>query len=335
MTVLLTGGAGYIGSHMAARLLAMEIDFVVVDNLSNSDKRNLNALQLHFKKEIKFVQCDIRDRVPMQALFKHHKINSVIHFASLKSVEESVRQPLLYEKNNVQGACELIDIAKKFEVQNFIFSSSACVYGEPITLPIDEAHRIKPATPYGQNKVAIETILKEDPYFTSHCRTTILRYFNPIGAFTDGLIGETPRGMPCNLMPNILGVVKQDYPYLRVFGDDYATPDGSAVRDYIHIMDLVDAHLLALKDGLLGVTTFNVGTGQGYSVWEIIDALEKVNQTEIPTKVLARREGDVGSCYADNQKIIQELGWKPRRDLYQMCRDAYLFASLSRRPDDK
>ena len=330
MTVLLTGGAGYIGSHMAARLLAMDIDFVVIDNLSNSDKRNLDALQLHFKKEIKFVQCDIRDRATMQAVFKDHRVTSVIHFASLKSVGESVRQPLLYKKNNVQGARELIDIAKKYGVQQFIFSSSACVYGEPQTLPIDETHRIKPANPYGQNKVAIENMLTEDPYFTSHCRTIILRYFNPIGAFTDGLIGEIPRGVPNNLMPYILGVVNQDYPYLQIFGDDYATPDGTAVRDYIHIIDLVDAHLKALQDGTLGVTTFNVGTGQGYSVREIIDNFEIVNQVEIPFQIVARREGDVASCYANNQKITQELGWKPRRDLKQMCRDAYLFACLSR-----
>jgi UDP-glucose 4-epimerase len=315
---------------MAAELLAKDIDFVIVDNLSNSDKRNLDTLHCHFKKEIRFVQCDIRERVPLQKVFKDHRVTSVIHFASLKSVGESVRKPKLYKENNEQGARELIYIAKKCGVQQFIFSSSACVYGEPLTLPIDETHRIRPTNPYGQNKVAIETMLREDPYFTSHCRTTILRYFNPIGAFTNGLIGEIPRGVPNNLMPYILGVANKEYPHLRIFGDDYATPDGTAVRDYIHIMDLVDAHLKALQDGAQGLTTFNVGTGQGYSVREIIDTFERVNQIEVPFQVVARREGDVASCYADNKKITQELGWKSRRDLSQMCRDAYLFASLTR-----
>jgi len=335
MTILLTGGAGYIGSHIAARLLDMEIDFVVVDNLSNSDMRNINALQSHFKKEIKFVLCDIRNREKMQELFKDHQVSSVIHLASLKSVGESVRNPFIYEKNNVQGAWELINIAKKFKVEQFIFSSSACVYGEPQYLPIDEAHRIKPTNPYGQNKVAIETLLNQDAYFTAHCRTTILRFFNPIGAFTDGLIGEIPRGVPNNLMPCILGVTKQDYPYLRIFGDDYETPDGTAVRDYIHIMDLVNAHLAALKNKVLGVRTFNVGTGRGYSVREIIDTFETVNQIKIPFKVVARRAGDVASCFADKQKITQELGWKPLLNLNEMCQDAYLFSSLSRKLDEK
>lgn len=335
MTVLLTGGAGFIGSHMAAELLVQDIDFVVVDNLSNSDKRNLDTLQKHFKKEISFVQCDIRERIPMQKVFKDHRVNSVIHFASLKSVGESIWKPQFYKENNEQGARELIDIAKKCGVQQFIFSSSATVYGEPQFFPIDETHRILPTNPYGQNKVAIEKMLRDDPYFTSHCRTTILRYFNPIGAFKNGLIGEIPRGVPNNLMPYIVGVVNHEYPYLQIFGDDFTTSDGTAVRDYIHIMDLVDAHLKALQNGVPGVTTFNVGTGHGYSVKEVIDVFERVNQVEVPFQVVARREGDVTSCYADNKKITQELGWKPRRDLSQMCRDAYLFASLTRTPNGK
>jgi len=335
MTILITGGAGFIGSHIAAQLLVNDVDFVIVDNLSNSDRQNLNSLQWFFKKEIKFEHFDIREVERMQEVFEDHQVTSVIHCASLKSVGESINQPIHYEKNNVDGSRVLVELAKSFNVQKFIFSSSACVYGEPKYLPIDETHRLSPVSPYGQNKMVIEDMLRKDPYFDSHCRTIIFRYFNPIGSFGDGLIGEIPRGTPNNLMPYILGVVNQDYSHLRIFGNDYQTTDGTAVRDYIHIMDLVDAHIVALQDKTLGLSTFNVGTGNGISVNEIIDSFKAINGVEVPCQVEARRAGDVASCYADNKKIIQQLSWRPNRSLNQMCRDAYLFARTIRMRNDK
>jgi len=326
MSILLTGGAGFIGSHMAGFLLKKDIDFVIVDNLSNSDLRNINELKFFFQKDIKFLHADIRDEIKMHSIFDQFNIDSVIHFASLKSVNESIRQEKLYYENNVIGSKILIDISKKFNVKKFIFSSSACVYGEPEYLPINEKHNLNPINPYGHNKIDIESILLNDQYFNVECNTKILRYFNPIGAFYDGLIGEIPRGIPNNLFPYLLGVVNGLYPFLKIFGNDYNTHDGTPIRDYIHIMDLIEAHFCAFEDNVVGTSILNVGTGEGFSVLDIIKMFEKVNNLIVPIKFNSRREGDSESCYADNKKIIKELSWLPSRSLENMCKDAYIFS---------
>ena len=326
MTILLTGGAGFIGSHMSALLLEQEHDFVVVDNLSNSDVSQLKKLEKFFKKKILFHKCDIRDKSSMEVIFDTNEIESVIHFAGLKAVNESVNEPKLYHDNNVIGSECLINLVCKYNIKNFIFSSSATVYGEPQYLPIDESHPLKAMSPYGQNKIDIEKLIIDNPFFNTRCATKILRYFNPVGAYKHGLIGEIPAGIPNNLMPYLLGVVNDTYPYLQVFGDDYNTNDGTPIRDYIHVMDLVEAHLSALQDNKQGIEIFNVGTGQGISVMQVIKAFEAANKIEVPYKIMLRREGDVESCYADNKKIQEKLSWKAKRNINDICKDAYLFS---------
>ena len=322
MTVLLTGGSGFIGSHMAAELMSQGIKFVVIDNLSNSDTSNLARLEKHYRQKVDFYPYDIRDERMLRSVFLQHHIDSIIHFAALKSVPESVRKPQLYHDNNVGGSKTLMAMAKEFHVKNFIFSSSATVYGDPQYLPIDEDHRIRASNPYGQSKIDTENLLINDNYFSADCSTKILRYFNPVGGHPDGLITEKPHGVPDNLMPYILGVASQKYPYLKVYGDDYPTPDGSAIRDYIHIMDLIDAHLLALNYDVRGIALFNVGTGRGVSVLEMLHAFEEANNMEVPFEVYPRRAGDACSVFADPKKIQQLLGWSAKRDLRSMCRDA-------------
>lgn len=325
MTILLTGGAGFIGSHMAAHLLSEHVTFIVVDNLSNADKTNLDILSKHFSREIPFQKCDLRDKDRLRRVFSEQGITAIIHFAGLKSVADSVINPGLYHDNNVTGSEVLMDVAEEFEVANFIFSSSATVYGEPQYLPFDEEHPLSATNPYAQTKIDIENLLIQKDYFSQHCSTKILRYFNPVGAYPNGLIGEQPKGTPNNLMPYMVGVANQTYPYLRVFGNDYPTPDGSAIRDYIHIMDLVEAHHLAMTHKSHGVYIWNVGTGKGSSVLEILQVFNEVNGLSIPFKTYPRRPGDVSSMFADTAKIEQELGWSARRDLGAMCRDAWLF----------
>ncbi|MDA7842765.1 UDP-glucose 4-epimerase GalE [Methylophilaceae bacterium] len=326
MNVLLTGGAGFIGTHMAAKLLENNLSFIVVDNLSNSNRSQLKKLEDHFLKKIPFYNFDIRDKNKMTIVFDENQIDSVIHFAGLKSVNESVNNPQLYYNNNVVGSINLLNLVKENNIKKFIFSSSATVYGEPKYLPIDEEHPLSAMSPYGQNKIDIEKSIFSDSFFKKNCSTTILRYFNPVGAFQDGLIGEIPMGIPNNLMPYLLGVINGDYPFLQVFGNDYKTTDGTPVRDYIHIMDLIDAHYQALQDNKLGIEVFNIGTGEGYSVMQMIKAFEQINEIKIPYKIMPRREGDVETCFADNKKILKRLNWKSTRDIYQICKDAYKFS---------
>jgi UDP-glucose 4-epimerase len=326
MTTLLTGGAGFIGSHMSALLIEHEHDFVVVDNLANSDVSQIKKLEKFFKRKIPFHKIDIRDKSSMEIIFDTNEIESVIHFAGLKAVNESVNEPKLYHDNNVIGSECLIDLVCKYDVKKFIFSSSATVYGEPEYLPIDEHHPLKAMSPYGQNKIDIESLILDNHYFNTRCATKILRYFNPVGAYNNGLIGEIPTGIPNNLMPFLLGVVNDTYPFLQVFGDDYNTNDGTPIRDYIHIMDLIEAHLLALQDNKQGIEIFNVGTGQGISVMEMIKAFEIANKIKVPYNIMPRRVGDVESCYADNKKIEEKLNWKAKRNLSDICKDAYLFS---------
>ena len=329
MTVMLTGGAGYIGSHMAAIFLKRNIDFVIVDNLSNSDKKNIKTLENFFHKSIKFEVEDLRDLKNMRRIFNTYQIDSVIHFASLKSVNESILKPQLYEDNNVYGSELLINLLKEYKVKKFIFSSSACVYGKPKNLPINENHPLNPINPYGQNKVDIESIIKDDLYFQTKCCTKILRYFNPIGSFADGLIGEFPKGQPQNLIPRILSIISDQKAFFEVYGNDYKTKDGTAIRDYVHIMDLIDAHYLTLLNNEIGIDIFNIGTGEGYSVLDIINTFKKVNNVDIPYIFKPRRKGDVESCYADNKKIKKMLNWAPTRNLESMCIDAFRFSKFA------
>lgn len=331
MTTLLTGGAGFIGSHMAGLLIQKKTDFVIVDNLSNSDLKNISLLESHFNCNINFQNIDIRNKKNMRNIFDRFNIKSVIHFASLKSVSDSILNPNIYEDNNVYGASLLIELIKEFNINKFIFSSSACVYGEPKYLPINENHPLNPINPYGKNKMDIEFMIQEDKYFKKQCCSKILRYFNPVGSFDGGVIGESLFNTPKNLMPYILGVINGIYPLLNVFGNDYMTDDGTAIRDYIHVMDLVDAHFLALMDNERGVKVFNIGMGVGYSVLDIINTFERVNNVVIPYKFKQRREGDVESCFADNSRIKNDLCWLPLRTLENMCMDAFIFSQKQKK----
>jgi len=325
MTILITGGAGFIGSHMAGFLLQKKIDFIILDNLSRSNLNNLNRLEVKFKRKIVFINLDLRNRDELDNFFSNHKIESVIHFAALKSVEESFSKADLYHENNVIGSKNLIELVKEFKIKNFIFSSSCCVYGYPKYLPVDENHSINPINPYGQSKVDIENLLIKDEFFSNFCNTTILRYFNPIGAFDDGLIGENAPHPPSNLMPSILGVACKKFPYLNIYGDDYHTEDGSAVRDFIHIMDLIEAHYMALEHNNHNIQIFNVGTGKGFSVFQILHTFQSINQVEIPFQIKSRRIGDADLIYANSDKIKNTLGWSPKRSLEDMCKDSYLY----------
>lgn len=327
MSILITGGAGFIGSHMAGLLLKKNIDFVLLDNFSNSNLSNLERLESKFKKKIKIYEVDLRDIKALDIFFKSHQINSVIHFAALKSVEESQKKPNLYYQNNVIGSLNLFENIKKNKIKRLIFSSSACVYGEPKYLPIDEEHPIAPMNNYGQNKADIENFLLNDDYFNQYCCTNILRYFNPIGSFYDGVIGENHVNEPNNLMPYILGVATKKFPFLKIYGDDYPTSDGTAIRDYIHIMDLVEAHYILLDSFSYGINIFNVGTGYGYSVMDIIETFQEVNHIKIPYKFYNRREGDVTMCYSNPKKIKLQKGWSAKYDLRKMCWDAFLYAN--------
>ena len=326
MTVMLTGGAGFIGSHMAAYLLQNHIDFIIVDNLSNSNLLNIEALNKHFETNIVFEFSDIRDKEKMRNIFSRYKIDSIVHFASLKSVSDSFKNQQLYEENNVTGSRVLIDLLKEFKINKFIFSSSACVYGVPELLPINETHPLTAINPYGKNKIDIESLIQMDSFFHEKCSTKILRYFNPIGAFHNGVIGEIPKGVPTNLMPYLLGVANKVYPVLNVFGGDYNTHDGTAIRDYIHIMDLIHAHYLALSDIEKGIKIYNVGTGIGFSVLDIIKAFEKISNKKMPYEIKPRREGDVAVCFADSSKIKKELGWSANHSIEKMCIDSFNFS---------
>jgi len=323
--ILITGGLGFIGSHFASKISQKE-NLVIVDNLSNSSLNIFFKLKMIAKKNIYFYKADIANFTKMQEIISTHKIHSIIHFAGLKSVGESFSFSARYYYNNVIGSKILFDLIKRNNIQNLIFSSSATVYGNPIKLPLDESHPIRAKNPYGQNKIDIENILLRDPYFQHDCSVKLLRYFNPIGAHPRGLIGESPKGIPNNLMPYILMVAKREYQKVRVFGNDYDTHDGTGVRDYIHIMDLVDGHIKALNYQKKGVSIFNLGTGQGYSVLDLIKTFGNVNNVSVPFEIVARRPGDVSAVYANPSKAESVLGFKAKRTLEDMCRDAWTFA---------
>lgn len=326
MTILVTGGTGYIGSHTVVELLNAGKQVVVLDNLSNSSAKSLERVKQITGKSVTFYQGDILDRSLLQQIFNTHQIQAVIHFAGLKAVGESVAKPLAYYQNNVAGTLTLLQEMQKAKVWNFVFSSSATVYGDPEIIPITEQCKVGGTTnPYGTSKFMIEQILadlvKAEPNFS----LTILRYFNPVGAHESGLIGEDPNGIPNNLLPYISQVAIGKLAQLSIFGGDYPTHDGTGVRDYIHVVDLAIGHLKALKrhSGDQGLHIYNLGTGTGYSVLDMVKAFEQANNITIPYKIVARRSGDIATCYSDPSKALQELNWKTERDLTQMMKDTW------------
>lgn len=327
-TILITGGAGYIGSHTCIELIQAGYQVVVVDNLSNSSPEALKRVATIVGCEpLIFYPLDIRDQDGLEAVFSAHPISSVIHFAGLKAVGESVQQPVAYYDNNVSGTVTLLKVMQKHAVKQLVFSSSATVYGDPHTVPIQEHFPRSATNPYGRSKLMIEEMLMDLQQSAPDWQIALLRYFNPVGAHSSGLIGEDPRGLPNNLMPYIARVAVGTYPQLSVFGNDYSTVDGTGVRDYIHVVDLAKGHLAALQafqnpqtPHLLAV---NLGTGQGYSVLEMIQAFEQASQRKIPYQIVERRAGDVAACFADPQLAKELLAWQAEKSLVEMCADVW------------
>ena len=326
MKILVTGGIGYIGSHTCVELLKQGMEVVVFDNLYNAKIDVVDKIKEITGKEITFYQADMRDKESMRPIFEENKIDAVIHFAGLKAVGESVEKPLLYYQNNITGTLNLCELMKEYDCKKMIFSSSATVYGAPKTVPIKEDFPLHTTNPYGTTKLMLEQILTDFCKADPDWHVILLRYFNPIGAHESGLIGESPNGIPNNLMPYITQVAIGKLPYLRVFGDDYDTPDGTGVRDYIHVVDLAKGHVNAVEAIMQksGVSIYNLGTGIGYSVLDIVKAFEKANGITIPYQIQGRRAGDIAVCYANAQKAYEELGWKAEYDLERMCKDAWL-----------
>jgi len=325
MKVLVTGGAGYIGSHTCIELLNADHEVVVVDNLSNSYLESIRRVQLLANKTLTFCQQDICDGPALEKIFEDHAIDAVIHFAGLKSVGESVSQPGRYYYNNVQGTLVLCEQMAKAQVFNIVFSSSATVYGDPATVPITESFPLSATNPYGRSKLMVEEILRDFHRSDDRWNTILLRYFNPAGAHHTGLIGEDPNGIPNNLMPYISQVAVGKLNELSVFGSDYNTPDGTGVRDYIHVVDLAQGHVKALEklSEQPGAVAYNLGTGRGYSVLEMIAAFERASGRSVPYQLVARRPGDIASCYADVALAQEQLGWSASRDIAEMCADSW------------
>ena len=327
MAILLPGGAGYIGSHTAIELLKKGYEIVIIDNFSNSNPKVLEAIKKITGKEFKFYEMDYMDREKLEKVFEENKIDAVINFAGYKAVGESVQKPIEYYTNNISGALVVLDTMRKYGCKKFIFSSSATVYGDPETIPLTEECRTGGTTnPYGTTKLFIEQILKDIYKSDNTWDICILRYFNPVGAHESGLIGEEPQGIPNNLMPYIVRVANGELKELSVFGNDYDTPDGTGVRDYIHVVDLAKGHIKALekinKEGQ-GLYIYNLGTGTGYSVLDMVKAFEKATGKEVAYKIAPRRPGDIATCYADPKKAKEELGWTAEKNLEDMCKDSW------------
>lgn len=329
MSVLVTGGAGYIGSHTVLELLSEKQDVVVVDNLSNSSTESLTRVQQITGRKPHFYNFDLIDKKSLEQVFQKHSIESVIHFAGYKAVGESVAEPMMYYQNNLDSTLVLCEVMMKYEVKNLVFSSSATVYGDPTTVPITEDFPVSATNPYGRTKLFIEYILKDLYRSDEDWNIAILRYFNPVGAHKSGLIGEDPNGIPNNLMPYVSQVAVGKLEQLSVFGDDYPTVDGTGVRDYIHVVDLALGHLSALEKLKTkpGLVIYNLGTGSGSSVIEMIKAFEKASGEEVPYAIKKRRPGDVASCYSNPSKAEKELGWKATRGVEEMCEDSWRWQS--------
>lgn len=330
MAILVTGGAGYIGSHTCIELINAGYDVVVLDNLCNSSEKSLERVAQITGKKVPFYKVDLLDREGMDEVFKKENIESVIHFAGLKAVGESVAKPLEYYHNNITGTLLLCDVMRSHNVKNIIFSSSATVYGDPAFIPItEECPKGVITNPYGQTKSMLEQILSDLHVADPEWNVVLLRYFNPIGAHESGLIGEDPKGIPNNLLPYIAQVAVGKLECLGVFGDDYDTVDGTGVRDYIHVVDLARGHVKALKkiEDKSGVNVYNLGTGNGYSVLQVVKAFEKACGKTIPYAIKPRRPGDIGTCYADASKAKAELGWEAQFDIERMCADSWRWQS--------
>lgn len=328
MRVLVTGGAGYIGSHTVIELAKHNHDVIVVDNLVNSSQESINRIEEILGKSIKFYKVDCSDYEEISDIFNRHDIDAVIHFAGLKSVGESVKQPLRYYQQNLGSALCICEVMKAKGVKRFIFSSSATVYGHPEELPLRETSPTGAVTnPYGRTKFMIEQILQDLVKSDSTFEITILRYFNPIGAHESGRIGEDPTGIPNNLLPYITRVAVGQLPFVRVFGNDYDTPDGTGIRDYIHVVDLAEGHVAALEKIKRGVKIYNLGTGKGTSVLGLIKIFEQGCGKTIPYKIESRRAGDIAECYADCTKASQELGWKSKKTILDACKDSWRWQS--------
>ena len=325
MAILVTGGAGYIGSHTCIELLNAGEEIVVMDNFYNSKPRAVELIKEISGKDFKFYEADMCDEAAMEKIFAENDIEAVIHFAGYKAVGESVREPLMYFKNNLGGTFVLLEAMKKHGCKKLIFSSSATVYGIPETVPVNETFPLSAINPYGRTKLMIEDMCRDLCNSDSEWSIALLRYFNPIGAHASGKIGEDPNGIPNNLMPIIINVCTGKQAELKVFGNDYPTPDGTCIRDYIHVVDLARGHLAAIKSvrEKTGAIPYNLGTGNGYSVLEIIETFERVNDIKIPYSIAERRAGDAAECYSVPEKAKNELGWVATHTLEEMCRDAW------------
>lgn len=325
MKILVTGGCGYIGSHTCCELLDNNYEVVIVDNLCNSKEEVIDKIKQITNKDVTFYKGDVRDVSLLEKVFNENDIKAVIHFAGLKAVGESVQKPLLYYRNNIDSTLSLLEVMSKFNCKRIVFSSSATVYGSPKFLPIKEDFPLSTTNPYGSTKLYIEGILKDLYISDNEWSIAILRYFNPIGAHKSGLIGENPNGIPNNLMPYILKVATKELAVLNVFGNDYDTKDGTGVRDYIHVVDLAKGHISAIKKVLntSGVDCYNLGTGHGYSVLDLVTTFERVNNVRVNYQIVDRRPGDVASCYADPSYAKDKLNWEAELDIEDMCRDGY------------
>ena len=329
MNILITGGAGYIGSHTIIELLSNGHSVVVVDNLSNSSQESLRRVEKITNTTIPFYHIDVHDKNALNKIFSQNNFDAAIHFAGLKAVGESISKPLEYYSNNIDSTLVLLDVMKQYNVKKIVFSSSATVYGDPGSLPLTEESRVGVGitNPYGQTKFMIEQILRDFSVSDSSAEVTLLRYFNPVGAHSSGLIGEDPNGIPNNLLPYITQVAVGKLEKVNVFGDDYDTPDGTGVRDYIHVVDLAKGHVAALKHSKQGVSTYNLGTGHGVSVLELIAAFSKAAGKDISYQIVPRRPGDVASCHATADKANKELGWTAEKSIDEACADSWRWQS--------
>ena len=333
MSILVTGGAGFIGSHTCVELLNAGYEVVVVDNLYNASEKALERVEQITGKKVTFYEADILDRDALNAIFDKEQVESVIHFAGYKAVGESVRKPIEYYYNNITGTLILCDVMRKHNVKNIVFSSSATVYGDPAFIPItEECPKGKITNPYGQTKGMLEQVLTDIFVSDPEWKVVLLRYFNPIGAHKSGLIGEDPKGIPNNLVPYVAQVAIGKLKCLGVFGNDYDTPDGTGVRDYIHVVDLAKGHVAAIKkveETEPGVLIYNLGTGKGYSVLDVVHAFEKACGKEIPYEIKPRRAGDIATCYADPTKAKNELGWVAQYGIEEMCEDSWRWQTMN------
>lgn len=330
MAILVTGGAGFIGSHTCVELLNAGYETIILDNLCNSKRESVNRVEELTGKKVKFYECDIRDREGLDKIFSENKIDAVIHFAGLKAVGESVQKPLEYYGNNIGGTVTLLDAMRAAGCKKIVFSSSATVYGEENVSPLNEdMPEGKTTNPYGTTKLYIERILKDLYFADNSWSVCLLRYFNPIGAHKSGRIGEDPKGIPNNLVPYVAQVAIGKRDHLSVYGNDYNTPDGTGVRDYIHVVDLAIGHIKAVAKTIAeeGCFVYNLGTGKGYSVLDVVKAFEKACGHPIKYEIVARRPGDLDTCYSDPSKALRELGWKAERDIDEMCEDSWRWQS--------